>query len=117
MPITGGGPRGWFGMAAPGRVCYFARDMKREKQLTKRERKALSPARAKPTAQAQHIHCVACGVHLHAEQFDAPATATYVRCKHGSTWPSCTGCVPQSKQLLDEHDRTGQPVQAAGAWH
>lgn len=92
--------------------------MKRPKQLTKRERKALSPARPRPAAQqAQHIHCVACGIHLHVEQFDPPATATYVRCKHGSTWPSCTGCAPRAKELLAEHDRTGRPVQAAGAWH
>ncbi|MEZ4296058.1 MAG: hypothetical protein R3B70_13865 [Polyangiaceae bacterium] len=90
--------------------------MKRQKQLTKRERKALKPARPQP-AQNQHIHCVACGVHLHAEQFNDPATATYVRCKHGSTWPSCVDCKPRSQALLDEHDRTGQPVQGAAAWH
>jgi hypothetical protein len=92
--------------------------MKRPKQLTKRERKALSPARPRPAQhQHQHIHCVACGIHLNPEQFDAPATATYVRCQHGSTFPSCQGCVPQSRALLAEHDRTGQPVQSAAAWH
>jgi len=92
--------------------------MKREKQLTKRERKALNPStKAKPAAQEQHIHCVACGVHLNVEQFDEPTTATYVRCKHGSTWPACVTCVPRAKVLLDEHDRTGKPVQAMGAWH
>lgn len=104
-------------MAARPRVCYFAGDMKRPKQLTKRERKALNPARPTPAAQAQHIHCVACGVHLHAEQFDSAATATYVRCKHGSTWPACVEHILQAKQLLDEHDRTGQPVRAAAVWH
>lgn len=91
--------------------------MKREKTLTKRERKAQNPNRPQPQAQAQHIHCVACGTHLDPAQFDAPATATYVRCKHGSTWAACSDCVPRAKALLDEHDRTGQPVQAAGAWH
>jgi hypothetical protein len=94
--------------------------MKREKQLTKRERKALQPARPKPAGQQQqqqHIHCVACGVHLHVEQFDEPATATYVRCKHGSTWPSCVDCVAKSRELLAEHDRTGNPVRGASAWH
>lgn len=111
--------RGRFGMAAGGGVCYSPKAMKREKQLTKRERKALNPARAKAPAQgqAQHIHCVSCGVHLNVEQFDDPATATYVRCKHGSTWPSCVACAPRSRELLAEHDRTGKPVQAAGAWH
>lgn len=99
-------------------VCYAPEVMKREKQLTKRERKALKPGRPKPAGQnEQHIHCVACGVHLHVEQFDAPATATYVRCKHGSQWAACMACVPRAQAMLDEHDRTGQPVQAAGAWH
>ena len=105
-------------MAPRSLVCYAGICMKREKQLTKRERKALKPARPQATGhQEQHIHCVACGVHLHAEQFDSPATATYVRCKHGSTWAACVDCVPRAQAMLDEHDRTGQPVQAAGAWH
>jgi hypothetical protein len=117
MRITGRASRGWFGMAAKGRVCYFARDMKRPKQLTKRERKALQPTRPQPAAQGQHIHCVSCGVHLHAEQFDPPATATYVRCAHGSTWPACMEHVPQAREILAEHDRTGRPVQPAAAWH
>ncbi|MBK8258454.1 MAG: hypothetical protein IPK82_38060 [Polyangiaceae bacterium] len=91
--------------------------MKRPKQLTKRERKALNPGRPQPAAQGQHIHCVACGVHLDPSQFDVPASARYVRCKHGSQWAACMGCVPQAQGLLDEHDRTGQPVRSAGAWH
>lgn len=94
--------------------------MKRPKQLTKRERKALSPQRQRP-AQAQanenHIHCVSCGIHLHAEQFNAPATATYVRCRHGSQWAACVDCKAAAQALLDEHDRTGQPVRGAAAWH
>ena len=104
-------------MAARGLVCYVAPVMKRPKQLTKRERKALNPSRPAPAAQAQHIHCVACGIHLHAEQFDPPATATYVRCQHGSTFASCMECVPRTRELLAEHDRTGQPVRVTGAWH
>ena len=94
--------------------------MKREKQLTKREKKALKPGRPQPAAAGghdHHIHCVACGLHLDPSQFDAPATATYVRCQHGSQWAACAGCVPRAKELLAEHDRTGRPVQAAGAWH
>lgn len=118
MRITGAVACVRFGMAARVLVCYAGGHMKREKQLTKRERKALNPARPKPAGQnEQHIHCVACGVHLHADQFSPPATATYVRCKHGSQWASCRDCVPRAQAMLDEHDRTGQPVQAAGAWH
>ncbi len=116
-PRVAGGRSVPFGMAARGLVCYSPGDMKREKQLTKRERKALKPGRPAPAAQDQHIHCVACGAHLDAAQFAPPASAQYVRCKHGSQWASCTACVPRSRALLEEHDRTGQPVQAAGAWH
>jgi hypothetical protein len=60
--------------------------MKREKRLTKRERKALDPThRAGPHAKTQHIHCVACGRHLDPSEFDAtPATATTITCEHGS---------------------------------
>ncbi len=106
-------------MAPVFSVCYDVRPMKREKQLTKRERKALKPgAPAKAhTHEQKHIHCVSCGMHIDPERFDAPETATYVRCQHGSQWASCTACVPRAKELLAEHDRTGKPVQAAGAWH
>ncbi|WP_437632456.1 hypothetical protein [Sorangium sp. So ce854] len=92
--------------------------MKREKRLTKRERKALAPAR--PAAQQhahQHIHCVACGKHLDAVEFGAQGTATWIQCLHRSRFASCTVCVDISKRLLAEHDRTGQPVQSAQAWH
>jgi hypothetical protein len=97
--------------------------MKREKKLTKKERQAITgkgPAGVKATAGGgggQHIHCVACGRHIDAEEFDNPATATYVKCAHGSTFASCVGCQTPAQKLLDEHDRTGQPVKAAGAWH
>ncbi len=93
--------------------------MKREKRLTKRERKALAPAR--PAAQQhhdhQHIHCVACGKHLDAEQFAAGGSAVWIQCLHKSRFASCVECVEFSKRLLAEHDRTGQPVQSAQAWH
>ena len=94
--------------------------MKREKRLTKREKKALAPPRpaAAPHAhQHQHIHCVACGKHLDLSFFDPPPTATFVRCEHMTEFPSCVGCVSRTKELLAEHDRTGQPVKMAGAWH
>jgi hypothetical protein len=38
-------------------------------------------------------------------------------CQHGSQFPSCTNCALTSQRLLDEHDRSGQPVKTAGAWH
>lgn len=93
--------------------------MKREKQLTKRERKAakgVGPSgQSKDTA---HIHCVACGRHLDPAEFGArPATAVRVACQHKSQFPSCTTCVERTRELLAEHDRTGQPVRTAGAWH
>jgi hypothetical protein len=95
--------------------------MKREKKLTKKERQALK-GKGPAGAQAgggdhQHIHCVSCGRHINAEEFDPPATAKIITCQHGSNFASCTGCVDKSQALLDEHDRTGQPVKAAGAWH
>ncbi|HEU4407848.1 MAG TPA: hypothetical protein VFS43_21480 [Polyangiaceae bacterium] len=94
--------------------------MKREKRLTKRERKAINPGPAGNRLaryQGQHIHCVACGKHLELSHFEPPATAMFVRCEHLSEFPSCTGCVPKTRELLAEHDRTGQPVKVAGAWH
>ncbi len=93
--------------------------MKREPRLTKRERKAQSPA--KPAAQGhthdhQHIHCIACGRHLDPAEFDTH-TAAVVTCQHGSQFPSCSACVVTSQRLVDEHDRSGQPVKTASAWH
>ena len=92
--------------------------MKREKKLTKRERKAekgVGPSGSK--ADTQHIHCVACGRHLDPAEFHEPATATRVACAHKSSFASCVSCVPRTRELLAEHDRTGQPVKMAGAWH
>jgi hypothetical protein len=94
--------------------------MKRKPKLTKREKKALAPA--KPAAQQhqhghQHIHCIACGRHLDEAEFETPATATTIKCDHGSTFPTCVKCMSKSMALVQEHDRTNQPVKVAGAWH
>ncbi len=92
--------------------------MKRTKRLTKRERKAQDPGRAAAAGHHQHIHCVACGRHLDAQEFNSsPATATYVICDHGSRFPSCSSCLLESERLVAEHDKTGQPVAQASAWH
>lgn len=93
--------------------------MKRQPKLTKKERKALAPARpAQPHQhQHQHIHCIACGRHLDENEFEAPASATIITCDHGSNFPSCVKCMSQSLALVKEHDRTNQPVRTAGAWH
>lgn len=93
--------------------------MKRKPQLTKRERKAMSPRPAQPAGGHNHghIHCIACGKHLDPQDFEAPATATTITCDHGSTFPSCVRCMPQSTALVQEHDRTNQPVRTAQAWH
>lgn len=87
--------------------------------MTKRERKALAPARPNAPARTseQHIHCIACGRHLDPANFDPPATATVVQCEHKSSFASCTACVEIARALLAEHDRTGQPVKVATAWH
>ncbi|AKU98141.1 hypothetical protein AKJ09_04805 [Labilithrix luteola] len=93
--------------------------MKRKPQLTKRERKALGPARPAQPARHNHghIHCIACGRHLDEADFQPPATATIITCDHGSNFPSCVRCVTQSTALVAEHDRTNQPVRTANAWH
>ena len=95
--------------------------MKREKRLTKRERKAQTAASPGHQHNEQHIHCVACGKHLDPENFRAAGggapSAQVIQCAHGSQFPSCTTCVPVSRALLEEHDRSGQPVKTAAAWH
>jgi hypothetical protein len=91
--------------------------MKREKQLTKRERKALAPKRPAAAPSGSHIHCVACGKHLDPAEFQAPATAMMLECQHKSRFSSCVECVDLSRRLLADHDRTGKPVQVASAWH
>jgi len=97
----------------------------RTKRLTKRERKALAPPRPDPPAvprpigkgENEHIHCIACGRHLDPTEFDAPERSQWIRCAHGGAFAACTGCAPQAQSLLDEHDKSGQPVKAASAWH
>ena len=90
---------------------------KKQKRLTKRERKAAGGAEPHQHHH-QHIHCIACGRHLDAEEFtSSPSTARHITCQHGSTFPVCSGCVENGQELLREHDRTGRPVQSAGAWH
>lgn len=92
--------------------------MKREKRLTKRERKAQNPrSPAAAPNQNQHIHCISCGRHLDAAEFQGWASAKLIRCQHGSTFPACVACEAAAVALIAEHDRTGQPVQTAGAWH
>jgi hypothetical protein len=89
--------------------------MKRQKTLTKRERKALKPRPAQ-AHNHQHIHCVACGRHIDPEEMRDDG-ARFVACKHGSQFASCAEHIAETQALLDEHDRTGQPVKTAGAWH
>jgi ribosomal protein L32 len=93
--------------------------MKREKRLTKKERKAQTPTQAGAGGHQHqgHIHCIACGKHLDAETFGEPDGAEFIRCEHGSDFPSCIGCHDKSKAMIAEHDRTNKPVQKAAAWH
>jgi hypothetical protein len=102
--------------------------MKREKRLTKKERKAAAPAPAPQPRAAkagasghghhhQHIHCIACGKHLDAAMFGEPDGATFIRCDHGSDFAHCLACADKAKALVEEHDRTNQPVKKAAAWH
>ncbi len=105
--------------------------MKREKRLTKKERKlaASGPAAALRTARAaqpfaghhqhqhHHIHCIACGKHLDTEMFGEPDGANFIRCDHGSDFAHCSGCYDKAKALVEEHDRTNTPIKKAAAWH
>jgi NAD-dependent SIR2 family protein deacetylase len=94
--------------------------MKREKRPTKRERKATNPTQAQPQAgaEAQHIHCIACGRHLDGNEFQGTSpTALYLACDHKTEFPSCTECQVTARYLIAEHDRTGNPVAVARAWH
>lgn len=91
--------------------------MKREKTLTKKEKKALKgPRPEQHDHDHQHIHCVACGRHLDPSEFRS-AAATWLTCKHGSRFASCADCANKGRQLLEAHDRSGRPVEAASAWH
>ncbi len=91
--------------------------MKREKRLTKKERKALSGRTTAHAHHEHHIHCVACGRHIEPSEFEGAQLAKMVRCQHGSTFATCVECEDRTIALLAEHDRTGQPVKFAAAWH
>jgi hypothetical protein len=90
--------------------------MKREKRLTKREKKEQSGAGPKP--DQQHIHCIACGRHIDAVEFDAaPPSAVVITCEHRSQFPACAACEVTARYLVAEHDKTGKPVNTAAAYH
>jgi hypothetical protein len=92
--------------------------VKREKQLTKRERKLQkAPAPGDRPHEGEHIHCVACGRHIEHAELDPPARALMLRCQHKTLFAACVGCAKKARALLDEHDRTGQPVASVAAWH
>jgi hypothetical protein len=91
---------------------------RREKRLTKRERKEQNPKPQTHAHDGQHIHCIACGRHLDPEGFEkTPPDALFLRCEHGSDFPCCVGCEVEAKHRLAEHDKNGQPVKVARAWH
>ena len=96
----------------------LARFMKREKRLTKRERKAITGAGPSVHQHEEaHIHCVACGRHLDIQEFEDPPTAKWIRCNHGTEFPSCVACEAGSRVLIEAHDRSGQPIKSVAAWH
>jgi len=91
--------------------------MKREKKLTKRERKALQEGN-RPSQNAPHIHCVHCGRHIDPGEFTkSPISANFIKCAHGTKYACCSGCIEGARARLDEHDRSGNAVKIAPAWH
>jgi len=91
--------------------------MKRQKRLTKRERKEQSGGGGHRHDHG-HIHCIACGRHIDPEEFSsAPPGAMVITCEHKSQFPACTGCEVTARYLVAEHDRTGKSVNAAPAYH
>ena len=99
-------------MALP---VVFPATMKREKRLTKKEKKALTGAPA-PAGNPPHIHCVACGRHIDPPEFTG-GKANWVRCAHGTKYAACRRCVPEAMKRLHEHDQSGKPVRVAEVWH
>jgi len=90
--------------------------MKREKRLTKREKKDQSGAGHKH--ENTHIHCIACGRHIDPNEFaQASPSALVITCEHKSQFPACTNCEVTARYLVAEHDRTGKPVNTAAAYH
>ena len=91
--------------------------MKREKRLTKKERKEQGGS-SQHDHEAGHIHCIACGRHIDPQEFNGGApTATVIICAHTSQFACCVGCKDTAQYLVDEHDRTGKPVNHAPAYH
>ena len=91
--------------------------MKREKRLTKREKKEQGGA-GQAHDHTQHIHCIACGRHIDPNEFSGvPPTATIITCQHKSQFPACTNCEVTARYLVEEHDRSGKPVNSAAAYH
>jgi hypothetical protein len=90
--------------------------MKREKRLTKREKKEQSGGGAQD--HAKHIHCIACGRHIDPSEFSlAPPSALIITCEHKSQFPACANCEVTARYLVAEHDRTGKAVNSAAAYH
>ena len=90
--------------------------MKREKRLTKREKKEQGGGGHKH--EQGHIHCIACGRHIDPSEFSQnPPTGVVITCDHKSQFPACAGCEVTARYLVAEHDRTGQPVKSAAAYH
>ena len=91
--------------------------MKREKRLTKREKKDQNGAGHK-AAENTHIHCIACGRHIDPSEFSAaPPGALVITCEHKSQFPACANCEVTARYLVAEHDRSGKPVNSAAAYH
>ncbi|MCC6213558.1 MAG: hypothetical protein IT376_01725 [Polyangiaceae bacterium] len=96
--------------------------MKRAPRPTRKERRAQRGPAAAASATVHgdhgHIHCVACGRHISADELaSSPPTATWLTCDHGGHFASCTTCMVQSQMLIATHERTGQPVRSAPARH
>ena len=90
--------------------------MKREKRLTKREKKEQSGGGGHQ--HQGHIHCIACGRHIDAGEFSqTPPSAIVITCDHKSQFPACANCEVTARYLVAEHDRTGKPVNTAAAYH
>ena len=90
--------------------------MKREKRLTKREKKEQGGGGQKQ--EHGHIHCIACGRHIDPNEFSsAPPSAMVITCDHKSQFPACANCEVTARYLVAEHDRTGKPVNTASAYH
>ena len=90
--------------------------MKREKRLTKREKKEQAGGGHKH--EQGHIHCIACGRHIDPSEFQlVPPTGVVITCEHKSQFPACANCEVTARYLVAEHDRTGKPVNTAAAFH